>query len=204
MVLEEAPQLSDHQRERFFSLVRRFGVLSDADLELVVSRSRIVQMSAGEFFLKPGQICHCVGFVLEGVFRIFTVNENGDESIRGFPAEKSFASDINSFYRRVPTVEHWEALTDVQMMLWEREDLEYLEQKLAVWYPVTGNITQRILLKNAMERTEMFSDDASTRYRKFVEKYPGIIARVPLRYIAIYLGIAPQSLSRIRQQVGKR
>jgi hypothetical protein len=65
-------------------------------------------------------------------------------------------------------------------------------------------MTQKILLDNALERTEMFNDDASTRYRKFMERYPEDLARIPLRHLANYLGIAPQSLSRIRQQMGKR
>ena len=202
--MEDLSLLPQRQKEQFFSLVRRFGTVSDADLEEVAARSQIVRMSAGEFFLKPGQICHRVGFVLEGVVRVFTLNEKGEESIRGFSAEKGFVSDLNSYYSKAPTMEHWEALTDVMMMVWERADIEYCEQNLAIWYPVTGNITQRILSNNAQERSIMVSEDASTRYQKFMERYPHIIARVPLRHIATYLGIAPQSLSRIRQQLGKQ
>ncbi len=204
LILNSVLIFQSHHKERFFSLVRRFGQVSDADLEIVASRSSVVQMSAGDFFLKPGQVCHRVGFVIEGVFRVFTLHENGNESIRGFSAEKGFVSDLNSYYSKTPTLEHWEALTDVLMMVWERSDIEYCEQNLAIWYPVTGNIAQWILSNNAQERSIMVSEDASTRYQKFMERYPHIIARVSLRHIANYLGIAPQSLSRIRQQLGKQ
>ena len=188
----------------FFAFARRFGSVSNADLEYVLEKAQRLFIPQGDFFLKPGQICHNIGFVTEGVLRTFIIDEQGKELIRNFPSEYSFVVDLNSYHNRIPSVEYWEALTDIHLLLWDRSTLECFERNIASWHAVTTNMTQKILLDNALERTEMFSDDASTRYRKFMERYPEDLVRIPLRHLANYLGIAPQSLSRIRQQMGKR
>lgn len=188
----------------FFAFARRFGSISNADLEYVLEKAQTLFIPQGEFFLKPGQICHNIGFITEGVLRAFIIDEKGKELIQNFPSECSFVVDLNSYLNRIPSVEYWEALTDIRMLLWDRSTIESFGQKITSWHAVTTNMTQKILLDNALERTEMFNDDASTRYRKFMERYPEDLARIPLRHLANYLGIAPQSLSRIRQQLGRR
>jgi len=189
--------------EQFFSLVRQYGDVPDHDLRLVVEKSRLVTMRQGEHFLRSGQVCHQIGLIIEGIFRIYMVDDEGREIIRLFPSERSFVVDINSYFNQIPSTECWEALTDVRMMMWDRPTLDFFERTIPTWYPVTNNMVQRILSGNMMELSEMFNDDATTRYRKFMERYPHDLARIPLRHLASYLGIAPQSLSRIRQQLAK-
>lgn len=191
-------------REQLFRAVRMYCEMSDADLGVVAARGHVVHFRAGEFFLKPGQVCYRGGMVLEGVFRIFAADEKAGEVTKGLPGANSFVFDFRSYKSRTSVSEYWVALTPVKMLMWEQPDIEYLERHLPTWTPVINLLLQQVLLSVAIERTEMFSDDATTRYSKFVERYPHIIARVPLRHIANYLGIAPQSLSRIRQQLGKR
>ncbi len=187
----------------FFSLVRRYGDAPDHELKAVAEKSYIVSMRQGEFFLRAGQVCHRVGLVLEGVFRTYVIDENGREVTRLLLSESNLVADLHSYRRQVPSLEYSEALTGVRLMVWDRPDLDMLERTIPSWHPVTANMAQQVLLGGMMERTEMLSDDAATRYRKFMERYPRDLARIPLRYLASYLGIAPQSLSRIRQQIGK-
>jgi hypothetical protein len=138
--------------------------------------------------------------VKEGVARVFIHGADGQEVIRAFVSERNFMVDIHSYHNQSPSIEYWEVLADMEMFYWERPDLEYMRENIAAWHKVTVNMAQKILLDAALERTEMFNDDATTRYQKFVQRYPHVVQRVPLRHIANYLGIAPQSLSRIRQQ----
>jgi CRP-like cAMP-binding protein len=186
--------------EEFFAFVRTFGAVAPQDLELVRARYRTMRLPQGEFFLRPGQVCHRIGFVQKGVARVFIHGADGQEVIRAFVSERNFMVDIHSYHNQSPSVEYWEVLADMEMLYWERPDLEYMRENIAAWHKVTVNMAQKILLDAALERTEMFNDDATTRYQKFVQRYPHVVQRVPLRHIANYLGIAPQSLSRIRQQ----
>jgi CRP-like cAMP-binding protein len=190
--------------EEFFAFVRVFGEVPPQDLDIVRARCQRMRLPQGDFFLRPGQVCHRIGFVLEGVTRVFTHGEEGQEVIRAFVSERNFMVDIHSYHNQTPTVEHWEVLADVEMLYWDRPDLEYMRENIGSWHKVTVNMAQKILLDATLERTEMFNDDATTRYQKFVQRYPHIVQRVPLRYIANYLGIAPQSLSRIRQQLVRK
>lgn len=189
--------------EHFFSFIQRFGVVPSKDADVLRQYAKSAVLRAGAFFLQPGQVCHRVGFVQEGVMRVYITNEEGREVTRAFPAEQHFMVDLDSYNNQKTSIEHWEAMTDLQFVYWERADVERMEQEIGCWHDILIPMTQHILLSAANERNDMFSDDASTRYRKFVEKYPHIMQRVPLRHIANYLGIAPQSLSRIRQQFGK-
>jgi hypothetical protein len=76
-----------------------------------------------------------------------------------------------------------------------------LVREIPGWYFFTIKMIEMIIYRLCIERAEMSNNDATTRYIKFAERYPNTISRVPLRYIANYLGITPQSLSRIRHQL---
>ena len=187
----------------FFEFIRRFGTVPPHDEAVLRRYAKRAQLSAGDFFLKPGQICHQVGFLFKGVLRVYVQSEEGREISRGFPAEDHFMVDLDSFNGKKISIEFWEAMTDIEFVYWERSDLDRMEGEITCWQAILIPMTQHILVSAAHERNEMFSDDATTRYTKFLARHPQIVARVPLRHVASYLGIAPQSLSRIRQQLLK-
>jgi CRP-like cAMP-binding protein len=190
--------------EPFFAYIRQFGKVPEEDALILSKYAKCCTYRAGEFFLKPGQVSHRVGFVLEGVFRVYVMGEKDKEITRVFPIEDCFVVDLSSYNGQTPSIEYWEALSAIEMVYWERADINRMEVEVSCWHQILIPMMQHILVSAAHERNEMFSDDASTRYAKFLARYPSIVQRVPLRYIANYLGIAPQSLSRIRQQLGSR
>lgn len=189
--------------ESLLKFVQRFGVVSPHDESVLRHYAKRSNLHAGEYFLHPGQICHKVGFITKGVFRVYVHTEEGKVITRGFPSEGNFMVDLESFYNEKPTNEFWEAITDLEFLYWERTDITRMESEIGSWQTILIPMTQHILVKESHERTEMFNDDASTRYSKFLARYPHIVSRVPLRFIANFLGIAPQSLSRIRQKFSK-
>lgn len=189
--------------EHFFAYLKRFGNILPQDEAVVRRYAQRGNIPAGSFFLEPGQVCRKVGFITSGVFRVYVHNEEGDERTLGFPAEHKFIIDLESLQKQTATQECWEALTDVSFLYWERGDLQKMEQEICCWQAIVLPMMQHILISENQERVEMFNDDATVRYCKFLERYPDLVVRTPLRHIASYLGIAPQSLSRIRQQMGK-
>ena len=162
------------------------------------------KFKAGECIPQPGQSDFTAACVVEGVFRTISIDSTKHEHTVRFAAEGDFSMYIQELKVVGSSLEYrWEAVTDSVMLTWERNGLEMLAKTIPNWYFVSLKILQTIILRLTVERGEMFSDDATTRYLKFAARYPHIIARVPLRHVADYLGIAPQSLSRIRQQVAK-
>lgn len=174
-------------------------------LNLIAEHTVPLQLKAGEKFPKVGYEDNQVAYVAEGVFRVYSTDVSGREMTIRLPAEGDFTMFLEDYKLLNPHIDYaWEAVTDSTILTWGKKDLEFLALNIPSWNFLTLKITQTIILRLYVERGEMFNDNATVRYLKFSERHPTLIERVPLRHIASYLGIAPQSLSRIRQQVAKK
>lgn len=170
-------------------------------MDFVLARCKRETLQQGSAFLSAGQVSHRAGYIKEGVVRIFHINENGVERTLGFAAEGDFIIDIESYRTRTPSLRNWCALTDVNILCWDRGEMKHIGESMPEWKALMSNLVQKVLYDRTLELFEMLEDNATVRYQKFTERYPDILSRVPLRLIANYLGIVPQSLSRIRQQL---
>ncbi len=185
----------------FPASLEQFKSRPQHEMDFVLSRCKRETLQQGSAFLSSGQVSHRAAYIKEGVVRIFNINEKGEERTLGFAAEGDFIIDIESYRTRTPSLRNWGALTEVKILCWDRSEMKYIGESMPEWKPMMSNLVQTVLYNRTMELFEMLEDDATTRYRKFTQRYPHVLSRVPLRYVANYLGIAPQSLSRIRQQL---
>jgi CRP-like cAMP-binding protein len=185
----------------FPASIEQFKNRPQHEIDAVMARSKMEQLLQGSTFLSAGQVSHRAGLIIDGVVRIFNINEKGEERTLGFAAEGDFIIDIESFRDRKPSLRNWEAITPVKILIWEREDMKWIGVELPAWTNLMSSLVQKTLYNRTLELFEMLEDNATTRYVKFTQRYPHILPRVSLRHVANYLGIAPQSLSRIRQQL---
>lgn len=184
--------------------ISRFGGPFVDLLDEVAANTTVLHLRAGERFPKTGEEIYQAGCIVEGTMRVYSKGEQGQETIIRLLSEGDFTVYLADFKFLNPSDElAWEAITDLTMMAWTTEGLDQFAQKIPNWNSLILQILKTMMLMIAIERAEMFSDDATTRYTKFAQRNPHLISRVPLRYIANYLGITPQSLSRIRQQLAK-
>lgn len=171
-------------------------------LEDVAMHTTPQYLKAGERFPIVGQENIQSAYIAEGILRIYFIDPKGHETTVRLQGEGDFATFLEDYPALKPSLEfRWEAVTPVTLLSWKKEDIRYLAQNIPGWYFLTVKILKTMVLAISVERAEMFNDDATTRYLKFAERYPRILACVPLRHVANYLGIAPQSLSRIRQKL---
>lgn len=170
-------------------------------LDMIVARTVPCFLQQGEHFPLPESGGGQMAFVVSGVLRNYVVDETGRESVIMLPAEGAF---ISSLKKGSVDIHRKEALTNVVLLTWRLEDFEELVKIIPHWYALSMLTMKETIDHILIERGAMLSLDATTRYRKFVERYPTIVERVQLRHVASYLGIAPQSLSRIRKQLSKR
>lgn len=190
--------------EQIAPIARHFDPSILDYLDVIARHTTPVQLRAGDRFPILGHEDHQAAYIVEGVFRVYSVHKGGKEITIRLPAEGDFTMYLEDYKEITPDISYyWEAITDSVILSWGKDDLEYLAQHVPHWYFLTLKILQTITLRLTIERAEMFNDDATSRYLKFAALYPRVIARVPLRYVANYLGIAPQSLSRIRQKLAK-
>ncbi|HYV94753.1 MAG TPA: Crp/Fnr family transcriptional regulator [Chitinophagales bacterium] len=154
-----------------------------------------------EFVFTIGNICKYVGFVNKGCLRYFSTDAQGDEHILYFAFEEWWIGDLESFYSNEPTQNSLQAVEDCELFLMNlasfekaREEIQPFNQYVTLRHRKGYTATQQRLL-------DARSENAEEKYLKLLEKSPGVFQRVPQRYIASYLGIKPESLSRIRKKL---
>lgn len=181
--------------------ILKFGNLTSSQIDLIVSKATKFELHKNEYFSEAGKIPKYVGFVLEGVFRFCYLNKEGEEITHYFIEENSFVTDFPRFEAQIVAAEYVQAVTDCKLLVFSKQDWDEISNRITSWDVISGKIEKSCLITSIESRSHLVSEDATSRYLSFLEKFPTIMTRVPLSYIASYLGITQQSLSRIRKNI---
>lgn len=154
-----------------------------------------------QYILHEGDTCKYGIFVEKGMLRTYTVSDKGYEQIMQFAFEGWWTSDQYSFLTGEPAIYNIDAHEDSELLLLSKQAEEQLMQKLPKFERYF-----RILLQNSLIATQRrligsLSQTAEERYNQLIHVCPTIPKRVPQHMMASYLGITPETLSRIRKQV---
>ena len=188
---------------QLIDFIKLFRHIPAEDETLLMAGREHRHYKEGDYAFKGNKICREMFFVCKGVLRIKVTNEIGNEVTHFFVQENKFCSILNSFNNQVIAREHIQAACDTEVLVISRADLDELYLKLAYLKPLITEITQQALLDKIAVRNGYLGLDSTTRYKMFLMRQPEIAYRVPLSDIASYLGITPQSLSRIRKNMNK-
>ena len=176
----------------------QFGNLNPQQLDLVKSKTTLIDLKKDAYFIEAGHLFNQVAFILEGILRICYYNNKGEEITKYFLDENRFLANP---YKGEPMTEYIQAVTDCKLLVFYKEDWDALSQTIDNWDRITGKIFQKALVEKLDRRSSLVTEDATTRYLTFLEKFPNMVNHVPLSYIASYLGMTQQSLSRIRKNI---
>ncbi len=150
--------------------------------------------------LVSGQTCNYLYFITQGCLRSFYINSKGIEHIYQIRMDNSWISDLESFFSQSPAKYNIEAIEDSNMLRISHEQFEQLLIKIPRLERYFRILFQKAYI-NALNRLNATMwETAMDRYNEMLKENPEIFQRVPLVYIASYLGITPESLSRIRRQ----
>lgn len=157
-----------------------------------------------QYILNAGDICQYITFIEKGMLRSFTVDDEGNEHVVQFAIEGWWISDIGSFLSGDSALYNIEALEDSEVLNLTKPAMDDLMDQLP---PLERYF--RLLMQNnivALQRRVIayMSLSAEEKYLKLMDVCPDIISRAPQQYVASYLGITPETLSRIRKQVASR
>lgn len=190
-------------RDPFESLFATVGVTVDPasdDGKFVRSLFVARQFRKGEFYQHAGEITTHGGFVVRGCFRTYSVDADGGESIVSFSAERSWVGDILSARAQRPTLFHVDAIEPAELLMITLSNFDRLLER----FPDVARGYQRGLERGAAARERRIAlslnSTAEERYADFIERHPSIASRIPQRMLASYLGIAPETLSRLRSR----
>jgi len=157
-----------------------------------------------QFLLNEGEVCKHISFVNSGCLRQYTIDNKGVEHIIQFAIEDWWVSDLHSFLSGKPATDNIDALLDSEVLLLEKSARDELLNSC----PKMEKFFRILIEANHVATNQRISDSLSTtaeeRYLNFIKTYPKIFEQVPQNQIASYLGITPQSLSRIRKELSQK
>ena len=190
--------------EALINYLLQFETLNKQQIDLINSSISEKTYHTGDYFLKAGQTSKEIGFITNGIFRVCYYDNGGNEITRYFVDELNFIADLNGYHTGLQTTEYIQAVTDCQVLILTKQAMENLSRTIIVWDSITSKITVKALAEKVSRVSLMMPQDAGTRYAYFLEKFPNLANRIPLQYIASYIGVTKSSLSRLRRDIGKR
>jgi len=188
--------------EAIKSYVQRFVPLNDAEFSELSSRLVKKVIPKGALLLEANQPCNHVAFITKGHFRTFCMI-NDEEVTYNFFFEGNFFSDYASFVSREPSIENHQALVDCEVLLLSHTDTQTLFEKIPAWQKFGRLMAEFILVRIVQRNKAMLFLSPEDQYLNLMKERPKVIANIPQHYIASYLGIKPESLSRIRKRLAQ-
>ncbi len=161
----------------------------------------VKHIKKNEFILEPGEYSEDYFFVESGVIRSYTIDENGKEHVLQFGTENWIVSDRNSAFCKQQSKFYIQAIEDSTVILLN-EKLNDLITRLNPNYLAAQNKLIQNHVRSLQDRINLLlGASAKTRYLEFMRLYPNQLSRIPQWMIASYLGITPESLSRVRKEI---
>lgn len=179
---------------------QKFDLLNDEEMDLIVSGFEDIQLNTNDSFLKAGQVCNEIALIEKGLFIYHKLSDTGEENICDFGIEGGWITQYESFVAGSGSKLSIKALENSKILSIKKEKLLKLYDEVPKLERLVRLIVENEFI-GMVKRTDTFQNlKAEERYALFLETSPGLVQRVPQYYIASYLGIAPQSLSRIRKK----
>ncbi|MEO0728251.1 MAG: Crp/Fnr family transcriptional regulator [Bacteroidota bacterium] len=187
----------------FRTYINQYAALSQSDWEQIAACLTERSYSKGAILLEEGKICRKLYFLESGLMHYY-VNRDGREVTKYFTEPPYCFTSQRSLTKDLPAGESIQAITDSRVWEMSKSDAFRLLDELPSW-----NTFVRTLIQEVQYYTEVILEDlqnktAEERYAEMITERNTLLEQVPLKYLASYLGIAPQSLSRIRKRFYER
>lgn len=179
--------------------LKQFSFLSDEDKSQFIAIGKAVSLDKEAYFIRENQICNKVAFLDKGTLRTFYYSSNDEEVSYCFTFPGTLISAYSSFLTGAGAVENIQALEDSQLLVFEKQDLEELIEKNPKWLLFSKLLAEQQYIEMEHRVLMLQREPAEVRYERLMEKQPDLLQKVPLQYIASYLGITKRHLSRLRQ-----
>ncbi len=177
-------------------LINHVGLAREHTLPLL-DKLNLQELKKKERLIREGETCSFIGFLESGVLRSFILKD-GDEFNVDFYLPGSVVSSYTSFLMQVPSVGYIEALGNAVVHTLSLNDYNQLLKSNTAYYKLGKFISDTLFIKKCKRETSLLMDSAVDRYKFLLTLYPSIEQLVPQYHIASYLGIKPESLSRIK------
>lgn len=185
----------------FKSYLQSFGLLNEKEIELFISASETRILKKAEYFIKGGEVCNQIAFVISGVFRSYYLSKGGDEITYCLTFPNSFMTAYSSYINCKGTHEYIQAITDSELLFIPKKAIEKLTNSSINCMRFSKVIAEQQYIELENRILQLQSQSATDRYRDIIENHQSFLQFIPLQYLASYLGITQRHLSRIRREI---
>lgn len=186
------------------SLISAMVSMSETDFEPLDKITLAMQVKKGAYLLEQGQICRHIFFLEKGFFRMYYVDPKGNQINYRFTGEGNFFVDFQSFLTQKPSGYYWQAMQDAQVLAFKYRDVQTIYQQSCNWERF-GRLMAEQVYQQMNLRVEMMQFlTPEQRYVHLLETQPELFNQVSNFHLSSYLGIKPESLSRIRKRLLKK
>lgn len=187
--------------EVLFSKVEEKITLDEAEKEICRRLFIPKKLKKRQYILQQDDLCKNLIFVEKGLLRSYSIDEKGNEHILQFAPEGWWISDLYSFFTSENSKYNIDAVEDSELLIIQNTALERLYEQVPKFERYFRILTQNNMIAMQKRVTSELSSSAEEKYLNLIAAYPNIVARVPQHMIASYLGLTPESLSRIRKRI---
>ena len=187
--------------DQFFNKLSKNITLTEADKTIFRQHIIVKKLRKRQYLLQEGEICKSVAFVSKGMLRSYTVDEKSNEHIIQFAPESWFISDLHSFINEEHSNLNIDAIESSELILINKAAHVYLEKAVPDFFKFNYMQYRGAYIALQKRLTDMFTLTTQDKYLKLLSIYPDIMQRVPQHMIASYLGLTPETLSRVRKKL---
>jgi len=172
---------------------------SEEELDAVVQSLKVVHLNKNDFFLREGEVCRSMAFLEQGSMRLFYDAEDR-EVCNDFYFENSIVGSFASFLSETPSIVNIAAIEDCELLVFSRESAMDLIRQYPSLKRLANVVIEEHLIRAERREAELLKYPPEDRYRLLLEIHPKIFSRIPLYFVASYLNITPETLSRYRKK----
>ncbi|MGQ7853914.1 Crp/Fnr family transcriptional regulator [Pedobacter sp. WC2501] len=178
--------------------------LTEKEKELIQTFFIQKRLRKHQYLLQEGDVCKYLAFVAKGLLRTYNIDEKGDAHMSVFGWEGWWLSDFNSFLSSEPAVFNIDAIEESELLLISRVDYDAITVEVPIMDRYYRILYQNSLVTKERRLMSSITHTAEEKYLQLLALDPKIVERIPQNLIASYLGIAPETLSRIRKNLAFR
>lgn len=176
------------------------STFSDEEINDFMTLGKKVELAKGEFFISEGQICKSFAFIHSGTFS-FIISTDEGEHVKDFSGSNKFITSYSSFITQTASQIFIRAEENATLTQWSFDTYQELIHSSEHWKQFALKIANYLYLRKEKREISLLTETAEQRYLNMLKEFPHIVQHVPQYLIASYLGIKPQSLSRIRNKI---
>lgn len=178
--------------------------LSDEEVEMIRAVGIEKKLRRNQYLLQEGDVWKYHAFVCSGFLKTFSIDDKGQEHIMNFAPENHWTGDRESLINATPATFNIDAIEASELILIEKKNFETLCKTIPQFNDLVNAILQRSFVVSQNRIHATISLTAEEKYQNFLDKFPSIANRVPQHMIASYIGITPETLTRIRRNSAKK